>query len=430
MLKEIKIANFRGFSDEVTIRVAPITILIGRNNAGKSSVMKLLRMLKQSIDSSSTKFLVARGREIKLSGIHQQKNVGSEENASLEESEPLMFSISMQNRGSPINVIKDYAKLKVEKQPSNKNPESHTVTTQIMYTESDSSFRGDMNTQVFWDENRLVDATKKIDDDSRFLRFATDFPILFDYPIEKEERSIVMRVLEHSASFVSEGISNIYHVGTGRYSLPDEFYGDKDDFDPHYVGRKGKYTLHHLLRIQQNKLDSFNFVCEHLENILGVKDVTFETGISRAYCNATNDQTGASTNIAEFGFGVHQCLPVLVQGAIMNPHTTMMLEEPEAQIHPTAQLAFSSYFADLWNTREVASIIETHSANMLLRLQTLIKNKELSFEDVSIAYFCVEGGKTNIKNLSIRENGFLEKGLPIEFFHRDIFEATGAEIKS
>ena len=56
MLKELKLSNFRLFDDEVTVRFRPITVLIGRNNSGKSSIIKFLLMLKQSLNKESVHF--------------------------------------------------------------------------------------------------------------------------------------------------------------------------------------------------------------------------------------------------------------------------------------------------------------------------------------------------------------------------------------
>ena len=53
MLKELRISNFRLFDDEVTLRFRPITVLIGRNNSGKSSIIKFLLMLQQSLGGGS-----------------------------------------------------------------------------------------------------------------------------------------------------------------------------------------------------------------------------------------------------------------------------------------------------------------------------------------------------------------------------------------
>ena len=109
----------------------------------------------------------------------------------------------------------------------------------------------------------------------------------------------------------------------------------------------------------------------------------------------------------------------------MPPHTSLMVEQPEAQLHPTAQLELGSFFADLWIQRKVGSIIETHSRNILLRLRRLIARGELSHEDVTVAFFTVDEQDRNmpiVKNLDINEDGSMEAGLPMEFFGADIME--------
>ena len=109
----------------------------------------------------------------------------------------------------------------------------------------------------------------------------------------------------------------------------------------------------------------------------------------------------------------------------MAPQTTLMVEQPEAQLHPTAQLELGSFFADLWNKRKVGSIIETHSDNILLRLRRLIARRELSPEDVSVAFFTFDEDNKNmpiIKNLDIYEDGSMEAGLPLEFFGANVIE--------
>ena len=192
------------------------------------------------------------------------------------------------------------------------------------------------------------------------------------------------------------------------------------------VGPDGEHALPHLQAIISDASSNRNFVLKHLESIVGIEDVRFDTSsgyVTRAL--GKSSATGAEVLIADFGFGVGQCLPILVQGAIMNPFTTLMVEQPEAQLHPTAQLELGSYFAELWKERKVASIIETHSDNILLRLRRLIANGELNHEDVSVAYFTFDEDNRNmpiIKNLDINEDGSMEAGLPMEFFGADVIE--------
>ena len=79
---------------------------------------------------------------------------------------------------------------------------------------------------------------------------------------------------------------------------------------------------------------------------------------------------------------------------------------------------------DLWTQKQVASIIETHSDNILLRLRRLIARGDLSHEDVSVAFFTFdeENNMPTVNNLDINEDGSMEAGLPMEFFGRNVIE--------
>lgn len=108
----------------------------------------------------------------------------------------------------------------------------------------------------------------------------------------------------------------------------------------------------------------------------------------------------------------------------MPSHTTLMVEQPETQVHPSAQLDMGELFAELWKENKVGSIIETHSSNIILRLQRLVANDDLSATDVSIAFFKIDDKKMPVvENLDVQEDGSLRPGLPMEFFHPDIWEA-------
>ena len=105
------------------------------------------------------------------------------------------------------------------------------------------------------------------------------------------------------------------------------------------VGQSGRFAIPHLHQIVQSRAEQYQFILPHLKSIAGIRDVKFDTAsgyITRAI--GINEATGAEVLLADFGFGVGQCLPIIVQGAIMDPYTTLMVEQPEAQLHPTAQL--------------------------------------------------------------------------------------------
>ena len=50
ILKKISLNNFRVFKDKTDFELAPITILTGANNSGKSSVLKALLLWESNCD--------------------------------------------------------------------------------------------------------------------------------------------------------------------------------------------------------------------------------------------------------------------------------------------------------------------------------------------------------------------------------------------
>ncbi|MFH1134982.1 MAG: hypothetical protein V1816_02730 [Pseudomonadota bacterium] len=55
MLKLLRIQNFKGWKDTGAIRMAPISLFLGANSSGKSSIGQFLMMLKQTVESPDRK---------------------------------------------------------------------------------------------------------------------------------------------------------------------------------------------------------------------------------------------------------------------------------------------------------------------------------------------------------------------------------------
>ncbi|OYU45342.1 MAG: hypothetical protein CFE44_07985, partial [Burkholderiales bacterium PBB4] len=202
---------------------------------------------------------------------------------------------------------------------------------------------------------------------------------------------------------------------------------------PGWVGHRGEFAIPHLVELLDRSKDAArrDFLTKHIEAVTDIDKLIFKRSGRKMLTEvlATNKHTKSQSYLSDFGFGVSQALPILVQGTLMQPGETLMVEQPEAQIHPTAQLELGSFFADLWNERGIPSIVETHSSNILLRLRKLISQGKLEPEDVSIAYFTTEQSgsaetaKVVVRNLSIEPDGSVEQGLPMEFFGADILES-------
>ena len=434
MLTELKLSNFRIFDEEVTVRFRSITVLIGRNSSGKSSIIKFLLMLQQSAVPGQAQFLNPDGDKVRLGAFPELKN-------SLTKNRVLSFYLSVSG-GS--GVASPYITKKLDPDEIEKDVSLKCkVQASVRYSRRASRGRSRFSLEnTATDEEAIAFNVRPLEDSSLwdYPRHSDEFRSLSslandsEMSVNRAERLRHLNRMEKELVRVFAERSIIdtlrYEVGSIRHLLPVRAESQRvilasvppsDD-----VGQGGEYTLPHLQRLISESGEGYEFIRPHLENIVGIESVRFRNSagyVSQAF--ARNMATGADVLIADYGFGVGQCLPILVQGAIMAPQTTLMVEQPEAQLHPTAQLELGSFFADLWTQRQVGSIIETHSDNILLRLRRLIARGDLNHEDVSVAFFTFDEHNHNmpvVKNLDIKEDGSMEAGLPMEFFGADIME--------
>ena len=233
---------------------------------------------------------------------------------------------------------------------------------------------------------------------------------LFDNKIEIDFRPITVFIGENSIgkSHVMRQIrdyqtnkNDFHYIYSSRHRAHENYLAGSP-YLSNNVGEFCERTLPHLQKlIYQKRSQNYKFILPYLEKIakLNIPDYTFSSG------------------------AIH-CMPILVQGTIMNRNTTLLVENPESLLHPTSQLELGSFFADLWNKKQINSVIETHSDKILLRLRRLIAKNELSNQDAVIVFFTRDDNDLPIiKNICINKDGSLQPGLPMTFFGADVIEA-------
>ena len=141
--------------------------------------------------------------------------------------------------------------------------------------------------------------------------------------------------------------------------------------------------------------------------------------------------TSAKVLITDVGFGVSQILPVLVLCYYVPVGSTILLEQPEIHLHPSAQAALADVFIDAIKKRHVQIILESHSEHLLRRLQRRVAEQKLAPEDIAL-YFCdMQDGKSKLNPLRMDLFGNVENW-PKDFFgdqFGEIFAATKAARK-
>ena len=120
--------------------------------------------------------------------------------------------------------------------------------------------------------------------------------------------------------------------------------------------------------------------------------------------------------LTEIGLGVSQIMPVLALCFYASVMPTLILEQPDMHLHPSAQAALADVFIDVWKSGGVQILFESHSEHLLRRLQRRIAEEKVPQDDVAL-YFCSSNpdGSSSLSRLEVDQFGNISNW-PKDFF--------------
>lgn len=170
-------------------------------------------------------------------------------------------------------------------------------------------------------------------------------------------------------------------------------------------------------RILRNS-EEHNFVIEWMKRFeIGTDFEISEHFGGEAYSLIVVDMEGMSRYLADMGVGNNQLMVLLLRLAtiIRNNHikgdfrktSTILVEEPEQNLHPKTQSLLGSLFMDIYE-RGICTIVETHSEYLIRRTQVYVAEKNAEKTDE----------KEKWKN-PFKVFYFPEKGVPYDMEYQD-----------
>ena len=112
--------------------------------------------------------------------------------------------------------------------------------------------------------------------------------------------------------------------------------------------------------------------------------------------------SGPAFNLAHVGYGVSQVLPIIVDSLREKEGTTFLIQQPEVHLHPRAQAELASFLAVLAKQQNKRFLIETHSDHIVDRIRMDVRDQDdLTQDDVSILYFEREDGGVQVHSLEL-----------------------------
>jgi predicted ATPase len=431
MLTELSIGNFKSWKTIDKMRLAPITGLFGTNSSGKTSILQLLLMLKQTIESSDRAQVLEFGDEKNLT------NLGSFRDVVFQHEKPgkLNFSLNW-NLVDPL-VVRD--------------PESKTDT---LFSADKLAFRCEVGEngadrlavssfEYDADGNRFVlrrkgqsGAKYELANAGEGINFIRTQGRPWDLPAPVKFYGFPDQVYAYyqNAGFLSnlqlafeDVFKRLYYLGPLR-EFPQRHYGWKGS-EPADMGRRGERVVDALLASRQNgryispgykrKKQTLEQRVAHWLKELGlIYDFSVERiaeGNNIYQVRVQKTPATAEVLITDVGFGVSQILPILVLCYYVPEGSIILLEQPEIHLHPSVQSGLADVFVDAMKNRGVQIIIESHSEHLLRRLQRRVAEQTMAPEETAL-YFCemVEAG-SKLTALDVDLFGNI-KNWPKDFF--------------
>ena len=122
------------------------------------------------------------------------------------------------------------------------------------------------------------------------------------------------------------------------------------------------------------------------------------------------DGAGVPISIVNEGFGTNQLLYMLTI-CLHSPFKIVAIEEPEIHLHPLMVRKLAIALAEIASEKDRSLIVSTHSEAFVVALLSQIAAGEVGVDDVSFILAQNQGGETRLTRCEATEDGQIQGGL-------------------
>ena len=442
-MDSVAVSSYRCFGEEQTARLAPVTLLVGENSTGKSSLMAMIRALWDAVyadrvpDFKEEPYDLGSFDEI----LHDTGGRGTRAPSFAARFEVHTAALRNGTRSKP-------CKAEVEFGPHQAapTPVRRRVLCDGCWLEQDLSAAGFGGIrfgtpQGAW-KSEASDGRRAFASNAADVLPPLDSALWHLRRIADEDRPAVSRVEslpgspEFTAEIVEEIRQRIRRFPGGRlhrsrpYDRARPFASaptrsrPRRTYDPARAApdAEGDYVPTHLAWLSLHEPDTWQKLQHRLEDFGRAAGLFDEIRVRRLGRTASdpfqlqvrkfgNGRKGPIHSLADMGYGVSQILPLAAELLRDDSPQTLLVQQPEVHLHPSAQAALGALLCEVaaGDRHGRRLIIETHSDFIIDRVRMSVRDQVggMRPEDVSIVYFERDGHDVVIHNLRVDKKGSL-----------------------
>ncbi|MBB3796974.1 putative ATPase [Xanthomonas arboricola] len=450
-IKQISLKNFKKFKSVTIPLDSAITVILGENSSGKSSILKALLGLKQTISSANEhECWAAHGDYVDL-GVFQDYIHKKDTSKSF------TVSITLSNQSLKHSMVTRRLMLGLESLTLDFTYDYDQITSQSRFLTILATY-GNKNEGNYWELTRQK--TRK----TYVIKFSESLLAIFNdrlFPLTQQkltsaekivvshgekftfQRSSLSRKISHvfALRVINETIEsatsyfekNLFYLAPLRSSPSRSYIRSSHNLA---VGVKGEHTPSVLANLEKRTQKVTRGESKFSRDLaffsLGLEQVfpghyastkTFDELVKvKIGSRRTSDYVSQdkSDSITDVGFGFSQVFPIIVQSAVLPKDATLVIEQPELHLHPMAQTRLAGVIARA-SFEGRRFIIETHSEHFVRGLQIAVsenrsnQKKGISKDDVKFIYLR-NSVSSPFESLILNEYGEFKSDWPEGFF--------------
>lgn len=362
MIKKVKVDNFKCF-EHMELELSNLNLFSGVNSMGKSTLIQIFLLLRQSYEQNTL------GKGIYLNGKYTNLGVGKD----------VLYTEAKENK------IK------------------FSIEGETCYLETEYAYNG-----------------------------AADF----------------LKQINQFSAQTKLQLTDLNLFGDGFHYIAADRLGPQSSYEKSYyevwenkqVGNHGEYAVHYLKTHELENVENRNVLYDGEENIRLLKQVECWMGEITPGISLRMEEFGHSNRIGltvhqagnmgadyfaahNVGFGISYVLPVVLSLLVARSGDLLILENPEAHLHPKGQRKIGELIARAAQGG-VQIMVETHSDHVLNGIRLCAKNKSVDHELVKLYYFSRQETRENgeQKIVPLIENPVLKPDGRLSFWPEGFFD--------